>query len=75
MTTPPNPIIADSRPEPPADLLAEVRALFHEHPSLAHRGPETVARALRRLRGVEADTYAVERALEALRGEDGGVLA
>ncbi len=69
MTPEPNPIIADSPPEPPADLLAEVRALFHEHPSLAHRGPETVARALKKLRGVEASVFAVECAVQALETE------
>jgi hypothetical protein len=36
---------------------------------LAHCGPETVARAIRTLRGVEADASTVEGAMEALRVE------
>jgi hypothetical protein len=51
-----------------------VRALFHEHPFLTDRGPETVARALKKLRGVEASVFAVETALAALRDEDNKVL-
>lgn len=74
MAAPPNSIIADSPSDPPADLLAEVRALFHEHPFLTDRGPETVARALKKLRGVEASVFAVETALAALRDEDNKVL-
>lgn len=56
------------------ELLPELRDLFHEHPFLAHRGPEAVRRALRALRGVEVDVFAVEGVLEALRVE-GEVLA
>jgi hypothetical protein len=52
-------------------LLPELRDLFHEHPFLSHRSPETAARALRTLRGVEADVFAVEVAMEALEGEEG----
>lgn len=51
------------------ELLPELRDLFHEHPFLAHRSPETVRRALRALRGIEIDVVVVEPVLEALEVE------
>jgi hypothetical protein len=59
---------------PTAYLSPEVRDLLAEHPPLALRGPEAVARSLRALRGVEADAFDVAVVLEALSVE-GEVLA
>ncbi len=56
------------------EVLPAVRDLLQEHPFLARRRPETVRHALRGLRGIEADVFAVEAALDALRVE-GEVLA
>jgi hypothetical protein len=50
-------------------LLPELRDLLTEYPWLTRRGPEAVRHALRRLRTIEADVFAVEAALEALEIE------
>ena len=59
---------------PEVALLPEIRDLMSEYPFLAHRDPETVRRALRMLRGVEAPESEVATVLEALTVE-GEVLA
>lgn len=64
----PHPIIQEP------EVLPAVRGLLGEYPCLAHRSPETVRQGLRTLRGVEAEAFAVEAALEALEIE-GEVLA
>jgi hypothetical protein len=66
-----NSIVQDSPPE----TLPEIRDLVQEYPFFAHRGSETVRRALRALRGVAVSDFEVETAMEALRDEDGEVLA
>lgn len=62
----------ESIPDP--GLMAELRDLFGEYPFLAYRSADTTRRALRTLRGVEADVFAVKCAMEALTVE-GEVLA
>ena len=74
MIGPQTPVYLNAKPGPvpggtPADLVPELRDLCQEYPFLVHRGPETVRRALRMLRGLEADAFAVEAAIEALRVE------
>ena len=66
MVAPPQRSIPDS----PAETLADVRDLISECPFLASRGPETLRRALRALRGIEASDFEVEAVLEALRVEN-----
>lgn len=59
---------------PDTELMAELRGLFGEYPFLAYRSADTARRVLRTLRSTEADVFAVEFAMEALRVE-GEVLA
>ncbi len=61
-------LAAPSIPEP--NLLPEIRDLLCEYPLLAHRGPDTVRRALLALRGVAASGFDVEAVMDALRIED-----